>query len=54
MATEWVTIRNPKLKDAPASRVTRKAFELVWKPKGFEEVKDSSTASSGKAKGGES
>lgn len=31
---DWVLIEHPKTDGEPV-RVTRKAYELVWKPKGF-------------------
>jgi hypothetical protein len=34
MTIEWVEITHPDL-DAPPARVTRQAFEEVWKAKGF-------------------
>lgn len=38
MADYWVEIRHPDLPDAPTSVVSRKAFDDVWKAKGFVDV----------------
>jgi len=38
VAMDWVLIEHPKL-DGPPARVTRRAYDRVWKAKGFRLVK---------------
>lgn len=43
MPEEWVTIEHKQLTDAPPVAVTRKAYERVWKEKGFTIVEPDET-----------
>ncbi len=36
---EWVQMTNPELADAPPAQVTRQAYELTWKRRGWKLVK---------------
>ncbi len=37
--TEWVSIKDPGQPDAPPARVSKKAWQRVYKPKGWKLVK---------------
>ncbi len=39
MPDDWVEIEHPKVKNAPPGRVTRHAYQYVWKQLGWRIVK---------------